>query len=132
MGDMLSVELDTLLLAKLFPHQPSSRGGHQLCVDAEEGFIYLFGGWDGKADLGDFWQYSIREQTWFLLSSDPAQQGGPSARSCHKMCLDEKNKQVPRVPPKQHPSLWPASDSLLAVLGRILGGAGLCARMGMR
>ena len=26
---------------------PSVRGGHQLCLDATKGLIYLFGGWDG-------------------------------------------------------------------------------------
>lgn len=35
---------------------PGMRGGHQMCIDSEAGFIYLFGGWDGKWDLGDLWR----------------------------------------------------------------------------
>ena len=51
--------------------------------------IYLFGGWDGTQDLADFWAFHIATQKWTLLSSNTAEEGGPSARSCHKMTLDQ-------------------------------------------
>ncbi len=49
---------------------PCGRGGHQLCIDADREKIYLFGGWDGKRDLSDFWCYHIRDNRWKLLSAD--------------------------------------------------------------
>mmetsp|Transcript_16125 Transcript_16125/g.47678 ORF Transcript_16125/g.47678 Transcript_16125/m.47678 type:complete len:776 (-) Transcript_16125:110-2437(-) len=67
---------------------PGMRGGHQMCIDPSAGFIYLFGGWDGKNDLGDFWRYSIKHNRWDRLSTNTEDDGGPDARSCHKMVLD--------------------------------------------
>lgn len=49
---------------------PCARGGHQLCLDAYNEKIYLFGGWDGKRELSDFWYYHIKEKRWKLLSQD--------------------------------------------------------------
>lgn len=46
------------------------RGGHQMCIDDEEGSIYLFGGWDGKKDLGDFWVYNIPSNEWTCISTN--------------------------------------------------------------
>ena len=66
---------------------PGGRGGHQMCLDSENGIVYLFGGWDGQQDLSDFWAYHIAEGTWRLISADAKQQGGPGPRSCHKMCF---------------------------------------------
>ena len=51
---------------------PCARGGHQLCIDTDREKIYLFGGWDGKRELSDFWCYHIKEARWKLLSSDTA------------------------------------------------------------
>ena len=70
------------------------RGGHQMCIDTDSQLIYLFGGWDGNEDLADFWMFNICNKTWQLLSSDTEQDGGPCARSCHKMCLDHKRKLI--------------------------------------
>lgn len=67
---------------------PCSRGGHQMCIDAAEGVIYMFGGWDGKKNLDDLWAYSIVEERWKLLSSSTSLDGGPGPRSCHKMVFD--------------------------------------------
>lgn len=67
---------------------PTSRGGHQMCLDMGEGIIYMFGGWDGKKNLDDLWAYSIAEGRWKLLSSSTALDGGPGPRSCHKMVFD--------------------------------------------
>lgn len=67
---------------------PSPRGGHQMCIDAAEGIIYMFGGWDGKKNLDDLWAYSVAEERWKLLSSSTAVDGGPGRRSCHKMVFD--------------------------------------------
>ena len=74
--------------------QPSPRGGHQLCIDSVQQHIYMFGGWDGSRDLADFWQYNITSGKWSLLSSDAAAEGGPGPRSCHKMVLDPKYRQI--------------------------------------
>ncbi len=68
------------------PLAPGGRGGHQMCLDVENGVAYLFGGWDGQRDLADFWSYSLKDGRWRLLSADTRQQGGPGPRSCHKMC----------------------------------------------
>lgn len=81
--------------------------------------VYLFGGWDGTQDLADFWAYSVQENQWACISRDtekevrsilPTQaalsvaavlvrmlstnQNGPSARSCHKMCIDSHRRQI--------------------------------------
>ncbi|GBG90104.1 hypothetical protein CBR_g50196 [Chara braunii] len=65
--------------------RPGMRGGHQMCIDPEEGKIYLIGGWDGEKDLSDFWVFEIATSSWRLLSEDTAQDGGPGPRSCHKV-----------------------------------------------
>ncbi|KAJ1020684.1 hypothetical protein NDA16_004076 [Ustilago loliicola] len=70
---------------------PSGRGGHAMVFDSEKGIAYLFGGWDGQSDLSDLWAYHVSENRWRLISADTQLQGGPSPRSCHKMCLDEKS-----------------------------------------
>ena len=56
--------------------------------------IYLIGGWDGMTDLSDFWAFSAETNQWTCLSRDTEQDGGPCARSCHKMCLDGKRKLI--------------------------------------
>ncbi|KAI8359968.1 Muskelin N-terminus-domain-containing protein [Blakeslea trispora] len=73
---------------------PSPRGGHQMCLDPDKERIYLFGGWDGKRELADFWCYYIRDNRWKLISSDTTLQGGPSARSCHSICFDPTRKSI--------------------------------------
>ncbi len=73
------------------PIAPSGRGGHAMVFDSDKGIAYLFGGWDGKRDLSDLWAYHVSENRWRLISADTQLQGGPSPRSCHKMCLDEKS-----------------------------------------
>jgi hypothetical protein len=69
--------------------QPGMRGGHQMCLDAEDEKIYMFAGWDGKKDLSDFWSYSIPDGKWTGLTTNSP---GPSGRSCHKMCFDNTRK----------------------------------------
>lgn len=64
---------------------PCMRGGHQMCIDPEDGMIYLFGiefqnhellinthtgGWDGTKDLSDFWSFSIQQRVWKCISMD--------------------------------------------------------------
>ncbi|CDU25754.1 related to Muskelin [Sporisorium scitamineum] len=73
------------------PIAPSGRGGHAMVFDSDKGIAYLFGGWDGKRDLSDLWAYHVSDNRWRLISADTQLQGGPSPRSCHKMCLDEKS-----------------------------------------
>ncbi|KXN67295.1 hypothetical protein CONCODRAFT_10670, partial [Conidiobolus coronatus NRRL 28638] len=75
-------------------HSPCMRGGHQMCIDSENGTIYLMGGWDGYRDLGDFWKFNISSQTWTKISSDTSEQNGPGARSCHKICIDPIKKRI--------------------------------------
>jgi len=74
--------------------RPGMRGGHQMCMDVLTETIYLFGGWDGTQDLADFWSFHIPTQKWTLISSNTAEDGGPSARSCHKMTLDQERRQI--------------------------------------
>jgi len=74
--------------------RPGMRGGHQMCVDAMTETIFLFGGWDGTQDLADFWSFHIPTQKWTLISANTAEDGGPSARSCHKMTLDQERRQI--------------------------------------
>ncbi|KAF9929588.1 Muskelin 1, intracellular mediator containing kelch motif [Modicella reniformis] len=73
---------------------PRHRGGHQMCIDTQGGYVYLMGGWDGSMDLADFWAYRIASQTWILISTDTSLQGGPSARSCHKICYSPQHKAI--------------------------------------
>ncbi|XP_068714480.1 muskelin-like isoform X2 [Montipora foliosa] len=75
------------------PH-PGMRGGHQMAIDMEAQVIYLIGGWDGIMDLSDFWSFSVESGHWSCLSSNTEEDGGPSARSCHKMCLDGRKKLI--------------------------------------
>ncbi|XP_035224067.1 muskelin-like isoform X2 [Stegodyphus dumicola] len=74
--------------------RPGMRGGHQMCIDVYSEIIYLFGGWDGTTDLADLWSYHIPTGTWTCLSQDTSCEGGPSPRSCHKMCLDPERKKI--------------------------------------
>ncbi|CAI8048563.1 Muskelin [Geodia barretti] len=74
--------------------KPGMRGGHQMCMDAEMGLLYMFGGWDGINDLSDLWQFTVETLRWDCLSTDTSQEGGPSGRSCHKMCLDSGSQQL--------------------------------------
>ncbi|XP_046661321.1 muskelin isoform X2 [Homalodisca vitripennis] len=74
--------------------QPGMRGGHQMCMDPNTETIYLLGGWDGNQDLSDLWTYQVSRREWTLISRDTELQGGPSARSCHKMCLDPERRQI--------------------------------------
>nr|XP_053629064.1 muskelin-like isoform X1 [Cherax quadricarinatus]XP_053629065.1 muskelin-like isoform X1 [Cherax quadricarinatus] len=74
--------------------RPGMRGGHQMCIDTNTQTIYLFGGWDGMQDLSDLWSYHIPSQEWTCITRDTNAEGGPSARSCHKMCLDSDRRQI--------------------------------------
>ncbi|XP_070558105.1 muskelin-like [Ptychodera flava] len=74
--------------------RPGMRGGHQMSIDVETETIYMFGGWDGAQDLSDFWSYSVLSGQWTCISRNTEDEGGPSARSCHKMCLDPHRKQI--------------------------------------
>ena len=85
---------DSVVVRVVPASQPSPRGGHQLCIDSVHQNIYMFGGWDGSRDLADFWQYNITSGKWSLLCSDAAAEGGPGPRSCHKMVLDPKYRQI--------------------------------------
>ncbi|KAI8345631.1 Muskelin N-terminus-domain-containing protein [Mortierella sp. GBAus27b] len=73
---------------------PRHRGGHQMCIDTQGRYVYLMGGWDGSRDLSDFWAYHIPSETWILISADTSLQGGPSARSCHKVCYSPQHKAI--------------------------------------
>ncbi|KAI8598594.1 Muskelin N-terminus-domain-containing protein [Dissophora ornata] len=73
---------------------PRHRGGHQMCIDAQGGYVYLMGGWDGARDLADFWAYHIPSQAWILISADTSLQGGPGARSCHKICYSPQHRAI--------------------------------------
>ncbi|KAL0278114.1 UNVERIFIED_CONTAM: hypothetical protein PYX00_000022 [Menopon gallinae] len=74
--------------------RPGMRGGHQMCIDSYTETIYLFGGWDGDQDMNDFWSYHIPSHKWTLISRNTEADGGPSPRSCHKLCLDPERRQI--------------------------------------
>ncbi|KAL2740581.1 muskelin [Vespula squamosa] len=74
--------------------KPGMRGGHQMVLDPTAEMLYLFGGWDGNQDLSDLWVYNIPANKWTLICKDTESVGGPSARSCHKMCLDPERRQL--------------------------------------
>ncbi|KAH8107718.1 Muskelin N-terminus-domain-containing protein [Cristinia sonorae] len=69
--------------------QPSARGGHSMCFDQESGLIYMFGGWDGKKSLQDFWVWNIRDSSWKFLGSN-----GPGPRTCHKIVFDKQTGDI--------------------------------------
>ncbi|KAF9526572.1 Muskelin N-terminus-domain-containing protein [Crepidotus variabilis] len=74
---------------------PPPRGGHAMCMDPVNEMVYLFGGWDGEKSLDDFWVYSVKEDTWKLLSSATTlEPNAPGARSCHKMTFDTKTGSI--------------------------------------
>lgn len=75
-------------------NRPGMRGGHQMVIDVQTETVYLFGGWDGTQDLADFWAYSVQENQWACISRDTEKESGPSARSCHKMCIDSQRRQI--------------------------------------
>ncbi|KAK7061161.1 Muskelin 1, intracellular mediator containing kelch motif [Halocaridina rubra] len=45
-------------------------------------------------DLSDLWSYHVQSHEWTCISRDTHAEGGPSARSCHKMCLDPERRQI--------------------------------------
>ena len=65
-----------------------------MCIDTYTQTIYLFGGWDGNTDLSDLWAYHVPSQEWNCISRNTQEEGGPSPRSCHKMCLDPERRQI--------------------------------------
>ncbi|EIW83449.1 hypothetical protein CONPUDRAFT_89328 [Coniophora puteana RWD-64-598 SS2] len=74
---------------------PCRRGGHAMCLDSENGLVYLFGGWDGAKSLDDFWVYDVRRDRWRILSGSTAmEKNGPVARSCHKMVFDSRTGSI--------------------------------------
>ncbi|EKM54710.1 uncharacterized protein PHACADRAFT_210495 [Phanerochaete carnosa HHB-10118-sp] len=68
---------------------PSARSGHAMCIDQENGQIYLFGGWDGQKNLDDFWVFNVQAEAWKIISyATQRDVNGPGPRSCHKMVFD--------------------------------------------
>ena len=50
------------------------RGGHQMCIDSNTGQLYLYGGWGGSKELGDFWKFNTRNNHWTCLSQDTSRE----------------------------------------------------------
>lgn len=74
---------------------PRRRGGHAMCMDEQNGLVYLFGGWDGQQNLDDFWVYDVQKDTWRMLSMATSRENnGPGPRACHKMVFDPKTGAV--------------------------------------
>ncbi|CCM02310.1 uncharacterized protein FIBRA_04401 [Fibroporia radiculosa] len=75
--------------------EPSRRGGHAMCIDEQNGLIYLFGGWDGQRNMDDFWVYNVHHDTWKCLSAATSRdENGPSPRACHKMVFNSKTGSI--------------------------------------
>ncbi|KZT29147.1 hypothetical protein NEOLEDRAFT_1128727 [Neolentinus lepideus HHB14362 ss-1] len=71
--------------------RPSKRSAHAMCMDEDNGVVYLLGGWDGQENLDDFWAYDVNEDTWRLLSQNTSEErNGPGRRSCHKVVFDKR------------------------------------------
>ncbi|TFK53543.1 hypothetical protein OE88DRAFT_1655700 [Heliocybe sulcata] len=71
--------------------RPSKRSAHAMCMDEDNGVVYLLGGWDGQENLDDFWAYEVKAETWRLLSHNTSEEkNGPGRRSCHKMVFDKR------------------------------------------
>ena len=65
-----------------------------MCIDSIHGIIYMFGGWDGKDELSDLWAYDVKSKQWNCIAADTSLVGGPSARSCHKLSINENLGQI--------------------------------------
>lgn len=89
---------------------PSRRGGHAMCMDAEHGLIYLFGGWDGQKSLDDFWEYNVQDDRWRVISHSVAEKNGPGPRACHKMVFDPKTGCIYVLGRLSDGDLMPAED----------------------
>ncbi|XP_050432921.1 muskelin isoform X5 [Adelges cooleyi] len=94
--------------------RPCMRGGHQMCIDSQTGIIYLLGGWDGHKDLSDLWSFNVSTSVWQCIATNVEEYGGPSPRSCHKMCIDIERKHIFVLGRfceiQSHPSDYPKSD----------------------
>ncbi|GAA5948767.1 hypothetical protein JCM3765_005002 [Sporobolomyces pararoseus] len=93
--------LDTALPAGMA--KPGPRGGHQLVRVGRK--LLLFGGWDGKKDLGDLWEWELPrdgrqgagtggEGGWRCISTGEEEEEfgkeRPGKRSCHQLAVDER------------------------------------------
>lgn len=96
LNDYINAQTYRALWTKLSTNEPKPgmRGGHQMVLDPSAELLYLFGGWDGNQDLSDLWSYNIATNKWTLICKDTETVGGPTARSCHKMCLDPERRQL--------------------------------------
>ena len=66
-----------------------------MCIDPENGQIYLFGGWDGQKNLDDFWAFDVRSESWNRISyATQRETNGPGPRSCHKMVFDSSTGDI--------------------------------------
>lgn len=73
---------------------PGLRGGHHMVLDTVSKQIFLFGGWDGVDNLSDLWSWDLDEEKWTCLCRNAEKDGGPGPRSCHKMVLDQRSRQI--------------------------------------
>jgi hypothetical protein len=91
--------------------QPGPRGGHQMIKIGRK--LLLFGGWDGKKDLGDLWEWELPRSKggdqdddhddeerggWrCIYTGEEEEEEGvemeerPSKRSCHQLAVDESS-----------------------------------------
>ncbi|KAK7692405.1 hypothetical protein QCA50_004030 [Cerrena zonata] len=78
------------------PLRPCARGGHAMCLDRADGLIYMFGGWDGRKGLDDFWVWNISEGRWTSISTNQSstEQVHPGPRACHKMVFDDNTGDI--------------------------------------
>lgn len=70
---------------------PRGRIDHMMCIDPVTQRIFMLGGWNGQQNLRDLHVYSIRDDSWQLLSPDIEQHGGPSTLSKSRMVLDPED-----------------------------------------
>ncbi len=67
---------------------PSSRAGHAMTYDSDNGLVFLFGG--SSPDMNDTWTYDSNEDGWTQLNPHAS----PPANNNQGMVYDDQNKAV--------------------------------------
>lgn len=67
-----------------------------MCIDEEEGKIYLFGGFYGKKDwdMLDFWCFNISQRKWTQILPTNPEDSWPDPRCCHCLSFDPLEKKI--------------------------------------
>ena len=100
------------------PHTPGRRSAHTAVMDAQERWMYVFGGWNGSEELGDVTRFDMGALSWRALRGAALTcKGARAARlsqglrswgsQCCSLQLKTRRFSLSRKPPshaQQHPS----------------------------